>query len=155
LATLLDKAIVLVTNHLLFGNSRDIAPRPLGVKGILQGQEFVVATLNLDRTLRISTSHGVFDDCSDLEAGLVIHFDWVGNVELRLKVLLLVLLLHGLELHVESADFGDQLLLYLLGGLVNLLVSGVVRTQGHAVLGLVIVRGWCGGGRCLLRDSVH
>lgn len=87
LAALLDKAVLFVTKKLLLRNGRDIAAGPALVQSLLEGQELLVAALDLEAALRIVAGARVLDDAADLQTCRVVHLDWVAHSELVFRIL--------------------------------------------------------------------
>lgn len=91
LTTFLDKAVLLVTEQLLFRDCRDIAARPPFVKLNVKRKEFVVSALDFKTALAILACHSVLDNTSHFyDTRGFVHFNWVSDCEIRLMVTIIL-----------------------------------------------------------------
>jgi hypothetical protein len=130
LATLFDKAFILVTNKLLLGDGGNVAAGPSFVKGVVKSKELVVAALNFEAAFTVLPCHGVLNDGADLEASVVRHLDGVSDGELGVLGILFEALGVGRATSfgssVESHNLLHEVLSYTISSLLNFKVGYVV-----------------------------
>ena len=75
---------VLISQHLLLWNGGHVAARPPFVQLLVEGQELVVSSLNLEVALGVAPHHCVLHDGANFDLPTrfhIVHFDWILHTE--------------------------------------------------------------------------